>query len=243
MLGSGPASVHFVGLCCFSALEACDVVLVESLVNRGVLGFLKHASKLKYVGRPAYCSGNSFYGVLLNALCFGSGGLVVVWVKNGDALVYNRGWCANTFLSSFELRYFVLPGVTCAMAALAVNRVSASSKSANDIVLSVRSDWHKLALGSSLAVLVVYMARLNAIAALDLLICAGAASGKVVMLLYAVSSSSQSVVYSSLNACLFSASGCVKAPCVVVLGESVCYQTCVNWIRVGNDVDGADSAV
>ncbi|XXM93446.1 SAM-dependent methyltransferase [Candidatus Hodgkinia cicadicola] len=236
MLGSGPASVHFVGLSCFSALEACDVVLIEALVNRGLLAFLKHGSKLKYVGRPAYCSGNSFYGVLLSAVCFSAAGAVVVWIKNGDALVYNRGWCASLFLSSFGLSYFVLPGVTCAMAALAVNRISASGKTANDIVLSVRSDWHKLALGSSLAILVVYMARLNAIATLDLLICAGAHSGKVVMLLYGVSSSSQSVVYTSLNACLFLVSGCVNAPCVVVLGESVCYHACVNWIKTADDV-------
>lgn len=130
----------------------------------------------------------------------------------------------------------MLPGVTCAMAALAVNRISASGKAVNDIVLSARSDWHKLVFGTSSAILVVYMARLNAIATLDLLICAGADSGKVVMLLYGVSSSLQSVVYSSLNACLFLVSDCVKAPCVVVLGESVSYHMCVNWTKVANDV-------
>lgn len=68
ILGSGPGGVHFVNLCVLAALESCDVALIETLVNRSLLGLLSSGCKLKYVGRPVHGAYNSLYGILLSAL-------------------------------------------------------------------------------------------------------------------------------------------------------------------------------
>ncbi|XXN13679.1 MAG: SAM-dependent methyltransferase [Candidatus Hodgkinia cicadicola] len=235
-MGSGPGGVHYINLCVFAALESCDVVLIETLVNRSLLGLLSSECKLKYVGRPVHGAYNSFYGVLLSLLWINSSRVASGWMKNGDALLFNRGWSVNVFFNALNTDYSVVSGSTSALVALSSFCVSATSKFVSGVTISLSlRHYNKRALATHTTV--IYMTRLNALFLFDLLVCDGLISNKVVALVCSLSLLAQTVAYASLRRFLF----CLQmlrssSPSLLIVGNSVCYHANTNWLEFAKNV-------
>ncbi|XXM93374.1 MAG: SAM-dependent methyltransferase [Candidatus Hodgkinia cicadicola] len=235
VIGSGPGAVHFINLCAFAILEVCDAVLVESLVNRSLLTLLSSECKLKYIGRSLHSAYNSFYGILLSVLRLSAAQVTAAWLKNGNALLYSRGWSLSTFLAALHISYIVIPGIASAMAALSLVCVSATSQHLNSVALSLSWQRHDKFITHTL---VVYMIRLSALTAFDSLVCGGLASDKVVMLICSLSLAAQTVVYSSFCSFLFAlANADLNAPSLLVVGCLVYSHVNLNWLKLAEGVN------
>ncbi len=102
------------------------------------------------------------------------------------------------FLTALNVSCAVVLGNTSALAALASVCVSATSKRANAVILSL--SLRSLNVNAlSNCTLVVYMIRLNALAAFDSLVCAGLVSARVVTLVCDLSLVTQAAVCASLR--------------------------------------------
>ncbi|AUG91469.1 putative uroporphyrin-III c-methyltransferase [Candidatus Hodgkinia cicadicola] len=236
ILGFGPGAAHYINLCALAALESCDVVLVETLVNRSLLKLLGLECKLKYVGRPAHEAYNSLYGVLLSALWVSSNLVTSGWIKNGDALLFNRGWSANVFLNALSACYLVVSGSTSALVALSSIRVSATGKFVSGVIISLSlCRYNKRALATHTTV--VFMTRLSALFLFDLLVCDGLTSNKIVALVCGLSLLAQAVVYASLRRFLFCSEALTSnSPSLLIVGSSVCCHVNTNWLRLTKSV-------
>ncbi|AUG62926.1 putative uroporphyrin-III c-methyltransferase [Candidatus Hodgkinia cicadicola] len=236
ILGSGPGAVHHINLCVFAALESCDVVLMETLVNRSLLELLNPECKLKYVGRPVHGACNSLYGILLSLLWISGNWVTLGWIKNGDALLFNRGWSANVFLNAFSTDYFVASGSTSALVALSSACVSATSKFASGVVISLGLRCCcKRTLTTHTTV--VYMTRLNALILFDSLVCGGLTSNKIVALVCGLSLLTQVGVCASLRRFVFCSEMLrSNSPSLLIVGNCVCYHVNTNWLKFTKNV-------
>ncbi|XXN13851.1 MAG: SAM-dependent methyltransferase [Candidatus Hodgkinia cicadicola] len=235
ILGVGPGAICYVSLGALSVLEACEVALVESLVNRSLLTLLACKCKLKYVGRPLNSVYNNFYGILLSLLWIVSKRTCLAWIKNGEALVYNRGWSISVFLNSFNINCVIASGISAAFAALSVAHVSATTKTEGNIVLSLNTHCNKL---PTFGTLVVYMVRTSALTTIDLFICNGLASNKFAMLVCGVSLAAQTSICLSLCSFLFCLVGLsLNLPSLLLVGDSIQYYVNLNWVKLSNGVN------
>ncbi|MGP1916310.1 MAG: SAM-dependent methyltransferase [Candidatus Hodgkinia cicadicola] len=118
LLGMGPGLVSFASLQCAEALEASNVVLVETLINRRSLMLIAAGATIKYVGRGVGENGSTLRGVLSLALRLNGGNVKAAWATNGDSLTFNRACCKRSFIEANLIAYWVVPGVTAASAAV-----------------------------------------------------------------------------------------------------------------------------
>ncbi|ATY93511.1 putative uroporphyrin-III c-methyltransferase [Candidatus Hodgkinia cicadicola] len=230
ILGSGPGAVHYVNLCGFSALETCNFVFVESLINRSLLRLLRPNCKIKYVGRPLHGACANLYGVLLSLLFICELQTILAWIKNGDTLLYNRGWIVNVFLNSMRLKFIIVPGKTAALVATSKMHISATCNFETSVIFSLNLRNY----GTSTHTYILYMSRLNLLLTLDLAICNGLISAKPFILIYNLSLMTQAVVCASLRSFLFfSESLYLNAPSLLLVGNSVCSHVNVSWVKLG----------
>ncbi|XXM90196.1 SAM-dependent methyltransferase [Candidatus Hodgkinia cicadicola] len=231
ILGSGPGAAHYISLCTVSFLEICNVALVESLVNRSLLNILSSDCRLKYVGRPLHGANVSFYGVLFSLIWLNHKRVNLAWLKNGDALIYNRGLSVSVFFSALNIKHSVVCAPTAALAALSIINIAATSIRKSGVIFDLNVRYYSR-YSLMAQTLMVYMARLNALAMFDSLICDGLNSASVVVFVCSVSLCSQTAICASLNALVFfltvlsfNSSG------LLIIGDSVNYSVDANWLK------------
>ncbi|MGP1918139.1 MAG: SAM-dependent methyltransferase [Candidatus Hodgkinia cicadicola] len=187
LLGMGPGLVSFISLECAFALEASDVVLVETLVNRRTLMLIPAGTAVKYVGRGFGENGSTLRGVLALTLRLSEGNAKVAWATNGDALTFNRASCKRTFIEANLIPCWVAFGVTATTAAVGSSYSRGERPSGSiSACCGVRSD----AFGG---VVVLHMMKTRFIRGADALIRRGFRSNCDLLMLQNVSASGEKV--------------------------------------------------
>ncbi len=91
LIGAGPGDVELLTLKAVRALGEADVVLIDALVNRQVLQFVKAQARVIEVGKRGGCRSTPQEFIERKMLQLAGKGLTVARVKGGDPYVFGRG--------------------------------------------------------------------------------------------------------------------------------------------------------
>ncbi len=119
LVGAGPGDPKLLTLRAAEVLGACDVVLVDRLVNRDVLKHVKKGALVMDVGKRAGDHAVKQKDICKLLVAFARQGQVVVRLKGGDPFVFGRGGEEALALVEARIPWEVVPGVSAGIAAAA----------------------------------------------------------------------------------------------------------------------------
>lgn len=117
LIGTGPGDIEYLTLRAVRAIGACEVLLIDDLVNRQVLDFAKSDCKIIPVGKKPgrhSISQEVIEELFLSELKLGK---IVGRLKGGDPFVFGRGGEEIQMLSQNEIPFEIISGITAGIAA------------------------------------------------------------------------------------------------------------------------------
>ncbi len=110
--GAGPGDRDLLTIKAAKLLSECDVILYDRLVNKGILNMTSPHSKIVYVGRE---SGDPTTNQMITnelMLKYANDGKKILRLKGGDPFIFGRGGEEAEFLSSKNIKYEIVPGIS-----------------------------------------------------------------------------------------------------------------------------------
>ena len=171
LIGAGPGDVELLTLKAVRALGRADVALIDDLVNREVLQFLRPGTRVIEVGKRGWKGrcGRSTPQAFIERLMlrYATRGLSVARIKGGDPFVFGRGGEEAATLAAAGIAVEVISGITAGLGVPAALGIPVTHR---DFVQGVtlitghtRSgqtpDWQALVSGGT--TLVIYMGIAN----------------------------------------------------------------------------------
>ena len=115
LIGAGPGDVELLTLKAVRALGEADVVLIDALVNREVLQFVKAQARVIEVGKRGGCRSTPQEFIERKMLQLARKGLTVARVKGGDPYVFGRGGEEVETLAHAGVVVEVVNGITAGL--------------------------------------------------------------------------------------------------------------------------------
>lgn len=112
LIGAGPGDVELLTLKAMRALDLADVVLIDDLVNREVLQFVRSGARVIEVGKRGGCRSTPQAFIERQMVRFAREGLCVARVKGGDPFVFGRGGEELEVLRAAGIEVEVVSGIT-----------------------------------------------------------------------------------------------------------------------------------
>ncbi len=117
LVGAGPGDPGLLTLRAAELLAQADVVLYDRLVGREILGRVRAGAKLVSVGkRPGRPGKNRQRRIERLLIHYARRGKIVVRLKGGDPYVFGRGGEEALALTSNDIQFEIVPGVSSAHA-------------------------------------------------------------------------------------------------------------------------------
>jgi uroporphyrin-III C-methyltransferase len=110
--GAGPGDRDLLTIKAAKLLSECDVILYDRLVNKGILNMTSSHSKKVFVGRE---SGDPTTNQMITnelMLKYANDGKKILRLKGGDPFIFGRGGEEAEFLSSKNIKYEIVPGIS-----------------------------------------------------------------------------------------------------------------------------------
>lgn len=128
LVGAGPGDPELLTLKALRILRAADIVLHDELVTQEILELLSPTTSVRNVGKR--CGRKKISQAQINDLLVACAnrGLTVVRLKGGDPLIFGRAAEEISALQKAGVDFEVIPGVTAALAAAAVARISLTDR-------------------------------------------------------------------------------------------------------------------
>jgi uroporphyrin-III C-methyltransferase len=112
LIGAGPGDVEMLTLKAVRALGEAEVVLIDALVNRDVLQFVKPQARIIEVGKRGGCRSTPQAFIERKMLQLARAGHTVARVKGGDPYVFGRGGEEVETLCRAGIAVEVVNGIT-----------------------------------------------------------------------------------------------------------------------------------
>ena len=230
LIGAGPGDVEMLTLKAVRALGTADVVLIDDLVNREVLQFVKPQARVIAVGKRGSCRSTPQAFIERKMLQLARAGLTVARVKGGDPYVFGRGGEEMETLSRAGIAVEVVNGITAGIGVPAALGIPVTHREfcrgVTFVTGNARADaelnWKALA-GSG-TTLVIYMGLNNLAGIVSGLRTAGMAGAMPVAVVQDGTLATQRSVVSRLDQVVkVVASAGLASPVLVVVGEVVRY--------------------
>ncbi|MEE8625889.1 MAG: uroporphyrinogen-III C-methyltransferase [Acidiferrobacterales bacterium] len=202
LVGAGPGDPELLTLKALRVLEEADVVLHDDLITPEVLALVPPTARLQNVGKR--CGRRKTISQPeINALVVrcAKRGLTVVRLKGGDPLIFGRAGEEMDALHEAGVEFEVIPGVTAALGAAAVARLSLTDRRwASQVFFAsnhrcagkAKTDWQSVT--ASGATIVVYMPGSN-YAELAAELCSAGMSGETLCVIVSHASTPQEQIY------------------------------------------------
>jgi uroporphyrin-III C-methyltransferase len=116
LIGAGPGDPELLTLRAVKAMQICDVLLVDDLVDRAVLEHAKPSARIINVGKRGGCKSTPQSFIERMMIRFARAGAKVGRVKGGDPFVFGRGGEEMLALRDAGINVTVVPGVTAGCA-------------------------------------------------------------------------------------------------------------------------------
>ncbi len=228
LIGAGPGDVELLTLKAVRALGEADVVLIDDLVNREVLRFLKPQARVIGVGKRGGSRSTPQTFIERKMLQLARTGLTVARVKGGDPYVFGRGGEEVETLSRAGIAVEAVNGITAGIGVPAALGIPVTHREFCRGVTFVTGnaragaaiDWRALA--NSGTTLVIYMGLANLAGIVKGLREAGMPAAMLVAVVQNGTLSTQRSVVSRLDRMVEAvAREGLASPALVIVGEVV----------------------
>jgi uroporphyrin-III C-methyltransferase len=162
LVGAGPGDPDLLTIKAVRALRRATVVLVDDLVNEGVLRYVRKSARTIHVGKRGGCASTPQVFIEKLMIADAKRGERVVRLKGGDPFVFGRGGEECDALRAAGIEVEVINGLTAGIAAPAAIGIPVTDRRFTQGVVLVTGhgsehepDWQTLA--RSGLTLVIYM--------------------------------------------------------------------------------------
>lgn len=243
LVGAGPGAPGLMSLLCYHALQTCDVVVYDALVNPDILRWVRPGAELEYAGKRGGKPSPTQRDITLRLIELAQSGKRVLRLKGGDPFMFGRGGeeCQN--LAGAAVPFRVVPGITAGVGGLAYAGMPATHRDTNHSVIFLTGhdasgqmpasvNWAAIAKASPVIVMYMAVKHLGEIA--EALMAGGRPEDDPVTILSNASMPQQQVAQTTLAL----AGDYVRAndpptPAIVVVGHASDWRPMLDWYRDG----------
>jgi uroporphyrin-III C-methyltransferase len=243
LVGAGPGAPGLMSLLCYHALQTCDVVVYDALVNPDILRWVRVGAELEYAGKRGGKPSPTQRDITHRLIELAHSGKKVLRLKGGDPFMFGRGGeeCQN--LAGAAVPFRIIPGITAGVGGLAYAGIPVTHRDTNHSVIFLTGhdasgnmpasvDWDAVARASPVIVMYMAVKHLGEIAAA--LIRGGRPGTEPVTILSNASLPHQQVASTSLaEAGGFVAANEPPTPAIVVVGHAADWRQMLDWYKSG----------
>lgn len=241
LAGAGPGAPGLMSLLCYHALQSCDVVIYDALVNPDILRWVRIGADLEYAGKRGGKPSPTQKDITLRLIELARAGKRVLRLKGGDPFMFGRGGeeCQNLAEASVPFR--IIPGITAGVGGLAYAGIPATHRDTNHSVLFLTGhdasgkmpasvDWHAVALASPVIVMYMAIKHLGEIA--SALMAGGRPADDPVSIVSNASLPTQEVATTTLGkAGDYVLANNPPTPAIVVVGHASDWRNVLDWYQ------------
>lgn len=241
LTGAGPGAPGLMSLMCYHALQSCDVVVYDALVNPDILRWVKVGAELEYAGKRGGKPSPTQKDITLRLIDLARAGKRVLRLKGGDPFMFGRGGEECQHLAVAGVPFRIVPGITSGIGGLAYAGVPATHRDTNHSVIFLTGhdatgnmpasvNWAAVAKASPVIVMYMALKHLGEIA--DALMAGGRAGGDRVAIVSNASMPHQQTAETTLaGAGDFVAANDPPTPAIVVVGAAAGWRELLDWYK------------
>jgi uroporphyrin-III C-methyltransferase len=167
LVGAGPGAPGLLSLLAYHALQHCDVIVYDALVNSDILRWARPGASVEYAGKRGGKPSPDQRDISLRLIELARQGNRVLRLKGGDPFIFGRGGEEAGQIARAGIPFRIVPGITAGIGGLAYAGIPATHRDVNHSVLFLTGhdatgampanvDWKAVARASP--VIVMYMA-------------------------------------------------------------------------------------
>jgi uroporphyrin-III C-methyltransferase len=228
LIGAGPGDPELLTIKAVKALQICDVLLVDDLVNPEVLAYAKPRARIIHVGKRGGCKSTPQPFIERMMIRFAKAGAIVGRVKGGDPFVFGRGGEEMLALRHAGIVVEIIPGITAGCAVPAMLQIPVTHREYSRGVTFITGHTQAGAavnygaLVQSETTLVIYMCITNLAAITNGLMAAGMPPSTPACAIRSGTRADQTEVISTLASLAQDAArNGITSPAIIVIGEVV----------------------
>jgi uroporphyrin-III C-methyltransferase len=239
LVGAGPGAPGLLSLLAYHALQQCDAIVYDALVNTDILRWAGPKAKIEYAGKRGGKPSPHQRDISLRLIELARQGKRVLRLKGGDPLIFGRGGEEAGQLARAGVPFRIVPGITAGIGGLAYAGVPATHRDINHSVIFLTGhdatgampanvDWRAVARASP--VIVMYMAMKHLLDIADALIRNGRDKADTVTIVCNATMPDQEVHETRLGEIEQFLARCTPAtPALVVIGPFSVWRATLDW--------------
>jgi uroporphyrin-III C-methyltransferase len=239
LVGAGPGAPGLMSLLCYHAMQNCDVVVYDALVNPDILRWVRQGVILEYAGKRGGKPSPVQRDISLRLIELARVGKRVLRLKGGDPFMFGRGGEESQALAKAKIPFRIVPGITAGVGGLAYAGIPATHRDTNHSVIFLTGhdstgkmpanvNWRAVATASPVIVMYMAVKHLGEIA--QALMEGGRAPKDPVTIISNASLPQQKVMSTTLKlAGAFVAENNPTTPAIVVVGHASDWREMLDW--------------
>ena len=239
LVGAGPGAPGLMSLLCYHAMQNCDVVVYDALVNPDILRWVKSGVVLEYAGKRGGKPSPIQQDISLRLIELARSGKRVLRLKGGDPFMFGRGGEESQALAKAKIPFRIVPGITAGVGGLAYAGIPSTHRDTNHSVIFLTGhdasgkmpanvNWQAVAKASPVIVMYMAVKHLSEIA--QALMEGGRDAGDPVTIISNASLPQQLVTSTTLRqAGAFVAETNPPTPAIVVVGHASDWREMLDW--------------
>jgi uroporphyrin-III C-methyltransferase len=239
LVGAGPGAPGLMSLLCYHAMQNCDVVVYDALVNPDILRWVKSGVVLEYAGKRGGKPSPVQQDISLRLIELAHSGKRVLRLKGGDPFMFGRGGEESQALAKAKIPFRIVPGITAGVGGLAYAGIPSTHRDTNHSVIFLTGhdasgkmpanvNWQAVAKASPVIVMYMAVKHLGEIA--QALMEGGRDAGDPVTIISNASLPQQKVTSTTLKqAGAFVAEHNPPTPAIVVVGHASDWREMLDW--------------
>jgi uroporphyrin-III C-methyltransferase len=241
LAGAGPGAPGLMSLLCYHAMQHCDVVVYDALVNADILRWVRVGTELEYAGKRGGKPSPQQRDISLRLIDLARAGKRVLRLKGGDPFMFGRGGEESQHLARAGVPFRIVPGITSGIGGLAYAGLPATHRDTNHSVIFLTGhdasgempanvDWAAVARASPVIVMYMAVKHLREIAAA--LIAGGRDPADPVTIVSNATMPHQSIAETTLEEVpTFLARGEPPTPAIVIAGRVSQWRQILGWYK------------
>ena len=241
LVGAGPGAPGLMSLLAYHAMQHCDVVVYDALVNPDILRWVKTGAELEYAGKRGGKPSPIQRDISFRLIELAQSGKRVLRLKGGDPFMFGRGGEESQSLAKAGIPFRIVPGISSGIGGLAYAGIPATHRDTNHAVIFLTGhdatgkmpanvNWQAVA--TAAPVIVMYMGVKNLGEIAVALMAGGRPESHPVTIVSNASLPHQQVATTTLkHAGQFIAENDPPTPAIVVVGHASDWREILDWYQ------------
>jgi uroporphyrin-III C-methyltransferase len=241
LVGAGPGAPGLMSLLCYHAMQSCDVIVYDALVNPDILRWAGMGVELEYAGKRGGKPSPIQRDITERLIDLARQGKRVLRLKGGDPFMFGRGGEEAQALAKAGIIFRIVPGISSGIGGIAYAGIPATHRDTNHSVIFLTGhdatgqmpasvNWAAVAKASPVIVMYMALKHLGEIA--EALLSGGRPVDDPVAIVSNASMPQQQVAITTLSqAAAYIAQHQPPTPAIVVVGHASDWREMLDWYQ------------